>query len=329
MDGFETTINILVGTIRAGTPLVFAALGELITEKAGVLNLGVEGMMLVGAVSGFIVTVLTGSPYLGILAAIAAGVLMALIFGGLTQFLLTNQVATGLALTIFGVGLSAFVGLNYIGTPIQGLQPIAIPGLSQIPVIGPLLFNHDFLIYLSIALFVVISWFLYKTRAGLILRAVGESHDAAHAIGYSVVKIRLLAIMFGGGMGGLAGAYLSLVYTPQWAENMTAGRGWIALALVVFATWRPARVLIGAYLFGGITILSLHVQAAGDSVSSALSVIPNPIGEWILAVINSSHLLATLPYLATVVVLALISRDATKIRLNAPASLGRPFHPGA
>lgn len=329
MDGFDTAINILVGTIRAGTPLVFAALGELITEKAGVLNLGVEGMMLVGAVSGFIVTVLTGSPYLGILAAIAAGVLMALIFGGLTQFLLTNQVATGLALTIFGVGLSAFIGLNYIGTPIQGLQPIAIPGLSEIPVIGPLLFNHDFLIYLSIALFVVISWFLYKTRAGLILRAVGESHDAAHAIGYSVVKIRLLAIMFGGGMGGLAGAYLSLVYTPQWAENMTAGRGWIALALVVFATWRPARVLIGAYLFGGITILSLHVQAAGDSVSSALSIIPNPIGEWILAVINSSHLLATLPYLATVVVLALISRDATKIRLNAPASLGRPFHPGA
>ncbi len=329
MDGFETTINILVGTIRAGTPLVFAALGELISEKAGVLNLGVEGMMLVGAVSGFIVTVLTGSPYLGILAAIAAGVLMSLIFGGLTQFLLTNQVATGLALTIFGVGLSAFVGLNYIGTPIQGLQPIAIPGLSEIPVIGPLLFNHDFLIYLSIVLFAVISWFLYKTRAGLILRAVGESHDAAHAIGYSVVKIRLLAIMFGGGMGGLAGAYLSLVYTPQWAENMTAGRGWIALALVVFATWRPARVLIGAYLFGGITILSLHVQAAGDSVSSALSFIPNPVGEWILAIINSSHLLATLPYLATVVVLALISRDATKIRLNAPASLGRPFHPGA
>ena len=329
MDGFETTINILVGTIRAGTPLVFAALGELITEKAGVLNLGVEGMMLVGAVTGFIVTVLTGSPYLGILAAIAAGILMALIFGGLTQFLLTNQVATGLALTIFGVGLSAFVGLNYIGTPIQGLQPIAIPGLSRIPVIGPLLFNHDFLIYLSIVLFAVISWFLYKTRAGLILRAVGESHDAAHAIGYSVVKIRLLAIMFGGGMGGLAGAYLSLVYTPQWAENMTAGRGWIALALVVFATWRPARVLIGAYLFGGITILSLHVQAAGDSVSNALSIIPNPIGEWILAFINSSHLLATLPYLATVVVLALISRDATKIRLNAPASLGRPFHPGA
>ena len=329
MEGMDTAINILVGTIRAGTPLVFAALGELISEKSGVLNLGVEGMMLVGAVSGFIVTVLTGSPYLGILAAIAAGILMSLIFGGLTQLLLTNQVATGLALTIFGVGLSAFVGLNYIGTPIQGLQPIAIPGLSQIPIIGPLLFNHDFLIYLSIALFALVAWFLFRTRGGLILRAVGESHDAAHAIGYSVVKIRFLAIMFGGGMAGLAGAYLSLVYTPQWAENMTAGRGWIALALVVFATWRPARVLIGAYLFGGITILSLHVQAAGDSVTETMSVIPSPLGDWLLAFVNSSHLLATLPYLATVVVLALISRDATKIRLNAPASLGRPFHPGA
>ncbi len=329
MDGSETAINIMVGTIRAGTPLVFAGLGELIAEKAGVLNLGVEGMMLVGAVTGFAVTVLTGNPYLGAVAAIGAGMLMSLIFGGLTQFLLTNQVATGLALTIFGVGLSAFVGLSYIGTPIQGLQPVAIPLLSQIPIVGPLLFNHDLLIYVSFALFAVVSWFMFKTRAGLILRAVGESHDAAHAIGYSVVKIRLLAIVFGGGMAGLAGGYLSLVYTPQWAENMTAGRGWIALALVVFATWRPARVLIGAYLFGGITILSLHVQAAGDAVTNAMSVFPEPIGRWLLVIINSSHLLATLPYLATVVVLALISRDATKIRLNAPASLGRPFHPGA
>ena len=237
--------------------------------------------------------------------------------------------ATGLALTIFGVGLSAFVGLEYIGTPIEGLRPVAIPGLSQIPVIGPLLFNHDVLIYLSVAMFAVVAWFLYRTRGGLILRAVGESHDAAHAIGYSVVKIRLMAIMFGGGMAGLAGAYLSLVYTPQWAENMTAGRGWIALALVVFATWRPARVLIGAYLFGGITILSLHVQAAGESVANAIAWVPYPLGDWILTVIKSSHLLATLPYLATVLVLALISRDATKIRLNAPASLGKPFHPGA
>ena len=329
MDGLDTAIAVMVGTIRAGTPLVFAALGELIAEKSGVLNLGVEGMMLVGAVAGFIVTVLTGSPYLGIIAAIIAGILMSLIFGGLTQVLLTNQVATGLALTIFGIGLSAFIGLNYVGTPIDGLRPIAIPGLSQIPIIGPLLFNHDILIYISIAMFAAVSWFLFRTRGGLILRAVGESHDAAHAIGYSVVKIRFMAIMFGGGMAGLAGAYLSLVYTPQWAENMTAGRGWIALALVVFATWRPIRVLIGAYLFGGITILSLHAQAAGDSIATWVAWVPYPLGDWLLGFLKSSHLLATLPYLATVVVLAMISRDATKIRLNAPASLGRPFHPGA
>ncbi len=309
MDGMDTALAILVGTVRAGTPLVFAAIGELIVEKSGVLNLGVEGMMLVGAVSGFIATVLTGSPYIGILVAIGAGVLLSLVFGCLTQLLLTNQVATGLALTIFGVGLSAFIGLDYVGTPITGLRPIAIPVLSSIPIIGPLLFNHDLLIYMSVGMVALVTWFLYRSRGGLILRAVGESHDAAHALGYSVVKIRFLSIMFGGGMAGLAGAYLSLVYTPQWAENMTAGRGWIALALVVFATWRPARVLIGAYLFGGITILSLHVQAHGFDVSS--------------------HLVATLPYIATIVVLVLISRDATKIRLNAPASLGRPFHPGA
>jgi simple sugar transport system permease protein len=307
MDGWDTALAILVATIRAGTPLVFAAIGELVTEKAGVLNLGIEGMMLIGAVTGFIATVVTGNPYLGILAAIVAGMATSLIFGVLTLSLMTNQVATGLALTIFGIGLSAFIGLSYIGTPIDGLDPIAIPLLSSIPVLGPLLFNHDIMIYGSIALFVFVGWFLFKTRAGLILRAVGESHDAAHAIGYSVLKIRYLAVMFGGATSGLAGAYLSLVYTPQWAENMTAGRGWIALALVVFATWRPARVLVGAYLFGFITIIGLHIQAMGADVSS--------------------HLLATLPYLATVAVLVIISRDATKIRLNAPASLGRPFHP--
>ncbi len=309
MDGLDAVVVVLVATIRAGTPLVFAALGELLTEKAGVLNLGIEGMMLMGAVTGFIVTVVTGSTMLGILGAMAAGIAMSLIFGFLTLSLMTNQVATGLALTIFGIGLSAFIGLGYIGTPIEGLKPIAIPVLSEIPVLGPLLFNHDALIYFAVALFVAVTWFLYKTRAGLILRAVGESHDAAHALGYSVIRWRYLTVMFGGAMSGLAGAYLSLVYTPQWAENMTAGRGWIALALVVFATWRPARVLIGAYVFGGITIIGLHIQAMGLDVSS--------------------HLIATLPYIATVVVLAFISRDATKIRLNAPASLGRPFHPVA
>jgi len=309
MDGLDSAVAILVGAIRAGTPLVFAALGELITEKSGTLNLGLEGVMLVGAVVGFMATVTTGSVYIGILAAIIAGMLMSLIFGFLTLSLLTNQVATGLALTIFGVGLSAFLGIKYVGTPINGLKPIDIPFLSDIPVIGPLLFGHDLLIYFSFLLFVVIVWFLYKSRTGLVLRAVGESHDAAHALGYSVIKIRYLAVLFGGACAGLSGAYLSLVYTPQWAENMTAGRGWIALALVVFATWRPGRALAGAYLFGGITIMGLHIQALGFEVSS--------------------HLVATLPYIATIVVLALISRDATKILLNAPASLGKPFHPAA
>jgi len=305
----ETLVAILVATLRAGTPLVFAALGELVTEKSGVLNLGIEGMMLIGAVAGFIATVLTGSPFAGVVFAMLAGTLVSLLFGFLTLTLLTNQVATGLALTIFGIGLSAFVGLGYIGTPIRGLQPLAVPLLGEIPVLGPLLFRHDPLVYLSLLLLAAVAWFLAKTRAGLVLRAVGESHEAAHAIGTPVIAIRYLAVMFGGAMSGLAGAYLSLVYTPQWTENMTAGRGWIALALVVFATWRPARVLLGAYLFGGITIVGLHIQAAGFAASS--------------------HLLAMLPYLATILVLVLISRDATRIRLNAPAALGKPFHPDA
>lgn len=309
MDGLDAAIAIVVGAIRAGTPLVFAALGELVTEKSGVLNLGVEGMMLIGAVVGFMATVLTGSVFIGIVAAVIAGMLTSLIFGFLTLSLLTNQVATGLALTIFGVGLSAFLGINYVGTPISGLKPVDIPFLSDIPIIGPLLFGHDLLIYFSFILFAGVAWFLYRSRGGLVLRAVGESHDAAHALGYSVIGIRYLAVMFGGACAGLSGAYLSLVYTPQWAENMTAGRGWIALALVVFATWRPGRAMAGAYLFGGITIMGLHIQALGFEVSS--------------------HLVATLPYIATIVVLALISRDATKIRLNAPASLGKPFHPAA
>ena len=302
----DTIVAILVATMRAGTPLLFSALGELIAEKAGVLNLGIEGMMLTGAVTGFIIMVVTGSTLIGVLAAMLAGMAMSGLFGFLTLTLMANQVATGLALTIFGVGFSAFVGLSYIGSPIQGLPDLAIPVLSNIPVLGPLLFNHDPLVYVSLVLLAAVSWFLWRSRAGLILRAVGESHEAAHAIGYSVLKIRYLAVLFGGATSGIAGAYLSLVYTPQWTENMTAGRGWIALALVVFATWRPARVLLGAYLFGGITIVGLHVQAAGFAISS--------------------HLTATLPYLATVLVLVLISRDAIRIKLNAPADLGKSFH---
>ncbi len=305
----DTVVAILVATFRAGTPLVFAALGELVTEKSGVLNLGIEGMMLTGAVAGFIATILTGSPAVGILVGMLAGVVLSLIFGVLTLSLLAAQVPTGLALTIFGIGLSAFVGLDYVGTPIKGLAPLDIPVLSDLPVVGPLLFSHDPLVYVSLVMFAAVSWFLYRTRAGLVLRAVGESHDAAHAIGYHVVGIRYLAVMFGGAMSGLAGAYLSLVYTPMWVENMSAGRGWIALALVVFATWKPGRVLLGAYLFGGVTIMGLHIQGAGFDIPS--------------------QLLSTLPYLATILVLVLISRDATKIRLNAPASLGKVYHPGA
>ncbi|HXH02780.1 MAG TPA: ABC transporter permease [Candidatus Competibacteraceae bacterium] len=305
----ETFIAILIGTLGAGTPLVYAALGELVTERCGVLNLGVEGMMLMGAVSAFMATAVSGNVWLGILAGILVGMAMALLFGFLTLTLQANQVATGLALTIFGLGLSAFLGREYVSQVVQGLPPIIIPGLSDLPILGALLFRHDALLYLSFVLFAAVSWFLYHTRAGLLLRAIGESPESGHALGYKVIAIRYLATLFGGAMAGLAGAYLAVVYTPMWVEGMTAGRGWIALALVVFATWKPLRVLLGAYLFGGVTILQFHVQAFGVELPS--------------------QLLSTLPYLATIVVLVLISRDATLIRLNAPASLGKTFYPGA
>ena len=304
-DFLEALVAIVVATLRAGTPLVFAALGELVTEKSGVLNLGVEGMMLVGAIGAVIGTLATGSYALGLLAAIVAGAALSLVFGFLTLSLRASQVPAGLALTIFGIGLSAFIGLPYQDKPLGGLKPIDIPGLSDIPVVGPLLFGHDLLVYLSILVFVGVWFFLYRTRAGLVLRAVGESAESAHAIGYPVILIRYLAVMFGGAMGGLAGAYLTLAYTPMWAENMSAGRGWIALALVVFATWRPGRVLVGAYLFGGVTVAQLHLQGQGIAISP--------------------HLLSMLPYIATIVVLVLISWDAARIKLNAPAALGKPF----
>jgi len=300
--------ELLVLTLAAGTPLVFAALGELVTEKSGVLNLGVEGMMLVGAVTSFIVAATTGNPWLSVGAGIGAGAALSLVFAVLTLSLMANQVAAGLALSLFGIGLSAFVGLDYVSIVITGIAPLAVPGLSDLPVVGKLLFGHNPLVYLSLALFAAIQWFLYRTRPGLIVRAVGESPQSAHAIGYPVVRIRYLAVMFGGACAGMGGAYLALAYTPLWTEGMTAGRGWIALALVVFATWRPWRVLAGAYLFGGVTLATFQAQAAGVSVPS--------------------QLLAMLPYLATIVVLAIISRDAVTIRRNAPASLGKPFHPG-
>ena len=298
---------IVVSVIAAATPLLFAALGELITEKAGVLNLGVEGMMLAGAVTAFAVAAGTGSLHLGILAGAGAGALLSLLFGLLTLSLVANQVATGLALTIFGIGLSALIGQDYVGTPLDALPRLDVPGISDIAVIGPIVFGQDILVYLSFAMVGAVIWFLYHTRGGLVLRAVGESHDAAHAIGYPVIAIRYLAVVFGGAMAGIGGAYLSLAYTPMWIENMTAGRGWIALALVVFATWRPGRVLLGAYLFGGVTILQLHAQGVGLDIAS--------------------QLLSMLPYLATILVLVLISRDQTLIRLNAPADIGRTFRP--
>jgi general nucleoside transport system permease protein len=308
MDALDQIILVLVAAARAGTPLVLAALGELVAEKSGVLNLGVEGMMLVGAVAGVIGAVATGSTAFGFLVGIAAGTAMALIFAVLTLTLRANQVATGLALTIFGLGLSAFLGLGYRDRPLPGLKPVDLPGLSDLPVLGKLLFGHDPVVYLSLALFVAIVWFLVRTRAGLVLRAIGESPESAHALGHPVLAVRYAATAFGGAMAGLAGAYVSLVYTPMWAEQMTAGRGWIALALVVFATWKPVRVLLGAYLFGAVTIAQLYLQGLGIAVSS--------------------HILSMLPYVATILVLVLISRDATRIKLNAPAALGKPFYPG-
>ena len=308
IDVVEVAVVIIVATLRAGTPLVLAALGELVTEKSGVLNLGVEGMMLVGAVAAIITTLGTGSYALGALAGTLAGVAMALVFALLTLSLRANQVAAGLALTIFGLGVSAFLGLGFRDRPIAGLKPLAVSGLSDIPIVGPLLFGHDIFVYFSFAIFAAVSWFLARSRGGLVLRAVGESPEAAHALGHNVLAVRYAATAFGGAMAGLAGAYLTLVYTPMWADQMTAGRGWIALALVVFATWKPGRVLLGAYIFGGVTIAQLHLQAQGVAVSS--------------------HILATLPYVATILVLVLIARDATRIKLNAPAALGKPFDPG-
>ena len=305
----EILVPATLTIITAATPLLYAALGELITEKSGVLNLGVEGMILLGAVCGFAVVHFTGSAALGVLAGLSGGVALSAIFALLVLGFQASQVATGLALTIFGIGLSALLGQHLVGVAYHGLPKLAIPLLADIPVVGELLFNHDILVYGSFAMVAAVSYFLARTRAGLIVRAVGDSHEAAHALGYPVLRIRFAATLFGGALAGLAGAYLSLAYSPLWIENMSAGRGWIALALVVFATWRPGRVLVGAYLFGGITILQLHAQAFGVGVPS--------------------QIMSMLPYLATIAVLVLISRDRSKIKLNAPACIGKPFHPTA
>ncbi len=309
MSGFDWIVPVILTVITAATPLVFAGIGELVTEKSGVLNLGVEGMMLVGAVSGFITALVTGNYFLAVCAAAFAGAVMAFLFGVLTLSLMANQVATGLALTLFGVGLSALMGQEFVGDHVSALDKLSIAGLSDLPILGTILFAQEAMVYLSFAMVAIVSWFLYKTKAGLVLRAVGDSHDAAHSIGYPVIAIRYLAVMFGGAMAVIGGAYLSLAYTPMWAEYMTAGRGWIALALIVFATWKPGLVLVGAYMFGGITILQLHAQAAGLNVPS--------------------QVLSMLPYLATIIVLVLISKDESRIRKHAPACIGKIFHPAA
>lgn len=302
----DFVVAALLTIITASTPLVFASIGEIVVEKSGVLNLGIEGMMIVGAIGAFAIGVITGDPILAVLAGAFSGTLMGIMFGGLTIYLLSNQVATGLALTLFGIGLSALVGHQFVGVTFAGLPKLDIAGISDLPVIGPLIFGHDALVYLSVAAAACVSWFLGHTRAGLALRAVGENHSAAHSIGFPVALIRLGAVAFGGTLAGLGGAYLSLAYTPLWIEHMTAGRGWIALALVVFASWRPWRSFFGAYLFGGITIVQLHAQGLGVAVPP--------------------QVLSMLPYLATIVVLVLISRDDVRARLNAPACLGKSFH---
>ena len=300
-------VPFVLTVITASTPLLFAATGELVAEKSGVLNLGVEGMMLVGAIAAFAATSASGSATLGVLAGAVAGTATATIFGFLTLTMLANQAATGLALTIFGIGFSALIGADFVGFALNPLPKLDVPGLSGLPVLGPIVFAQDALVYLSLGMLSAVAWVLARTRLGLILKAVGESHDSAHALGHPVILIRYGTVLFGGAMSGLAGAYLSLAYTPLWAENMTAGRGWIALALVVFATWQPGRLLFGAYMFGAITILQLHAQGWGVDIPS--------------------QFMSMLPYFATILVLVLISSDRIRIRLNAPQCIGKVFHP--
>ena len=298
---------IILTVITASTPLLLAAAGELVVERSGVLNLGVEGMMIVGAACGFAGAYLTGSTLIGAVCGILAGAGMAAIFAGLTLGLAVNQVAAGLALTIFGVGLSGLIGAGFVGERIVAAPALYVPYLTDIPFLGRVLFGQDGLVYLSIALIVAIWWFLYRTRAGLVLRAIGDNHASAHALGYPVLRIRTYAVLFGGACAGLGGAYLPLAYTPFWISGMTAGRGWIALALVVFASWRPGRLVAGAYLFGAVTILQLHAQGAGVGIPS--------------------QLMSSLPYLATILVLVVISRTRDIAGSAAPASLGLVFVP--
>ncbi len=300
--GAINPILLTAALMSAATPILLAAMGELVVERAGVLNLGVEGMMILGAICGFAIAVETGSPLTGFVAAAAGGALLSLLFALLTQVALANQVASGLALTLFGLGLSALLGQGYVGVKPPRMADLDFGPLADVPVIGPILFSHDPILYVGVLLVAGVWAVLTFTRVGLVLRAVGENHDAAHALGYKVVRIRTLAIMFGGALAGMGGAYISLIRVPQWTEGMTAGVGWIALALVVFASWRPWRVLLGAYLFGGITQLQLNLQGAGVAI---------PV-----------EYLAMSPYIITIVVLVILSADKSA----APGSLGRTFH---
>jgi general nucleoside transport system permease protein len=305
----ESTALLLAASLNAGTVLAIAALGLLINEKAGIVNLGAEGMMLCAALAGFATVVGTQSTFLGLLAGMVAGAALALVFGWLVIWFNTNQYATGLALSLFGAGFSAFAGTRFVQEKLPEQVQFAIPVLSEIPLAGSAFFKHHPMVYAAVAIALGLIWFLYRTRAGLVLRSVGESPESAHALGYPVRRIRLLAVAAGGALCGLAGAYVSTVYTPLWVEGMIAGKGWIALALTTFATWRPARVLLGAYLFGGVTMLQFHLQGMGVNVPS--------------------QFLTMLPYLATVIVLVLISRNPQWIRVNMPASIGKPFYPGS
>ena len=305
----ESYALLFAATLNAGTVLAIAALGLLINEKSGVVNLGAEGMMLCAAIAGFATVVHTGNDWLGFAAGMGAGALLAAVFGLLVIWLNTNQYATGLALSLFGAGFSAFAGIKYVQEKLPERPHFSFPLLGDIPLIGPALFRQHPMVYLAMALVAGLIWFLYRSRAGLVLRSVGESPESAHALGYPVRRIRLLAVVVGGALCGLAGAYIAVIYTPLWVEGMVSGKGWIALALTTFATWRPARVLLGAYLFGGVTMLQFHLQGVGVEVPS--------------------QFLTMLPYIATIVVLALISRNPAWIRINMPASLGKPFYPGS
>lgn len=305
----ESYALLIAATLNAGTVLALASLGLLINEKSGIVNLGAEGMMLCAAIAGFATVVQTGSDWLGFAAGMGAGAILAGIFGVLVIWLNTNQYATGLALSLFGAGFSAFAGIGYVQEKMPDRTNHVIPVLGDIPLIGPALFRHHPMVYFTVALALGMIWFLYRTRTGLVLRSVGESPESAHALGYPVRRIRLAAVVAGGALCGLAGAYISVIYTPLWVEGMVAGKGWIALALTTFATWRPARVLLGAYLFGGVTMLQFHLQGIGVEVPS--------------------QFLSMLPYVATIVVLALISRNPQWIRINMPAAIGKPFYPGS